>query len=65
METKSEWKIQVTMTINFVSSKDSNDIRTMHTKCSNVKVMMGSETDEIIKDFFKSSRRARGINERK
>ena len=35
-ETSSEWKIQLTMTINFISSKDSGDTRTMHTKSNNV-----------------------------
>ena len=31
-ETSSEWKIQLTMAINFISSKDSDETRTMHTK---------------------------------
>ena len=69
-ETSSEWKIQLTMVINFISSKDSDEARTMHTKGNNVEIMMGSETDEIIEDLFNSffakiSRRARRINERK
>ena len=35
--TLGEWKIQLTMTINFVSSKDDSDeIRTMHTKSDNI-----------------------------
>ena len=42
------------MEINFISSKDSDKTRTMHTKSNNIKVMMGSETDEIIKDLCKS-----------
>ena len=45
--TQSEWKIQLTMAINFISSKDSEETRTMHTKSNNVEIMMGSETDEI------------------
>ena len=53
-ETSSEWKIQLTMAINFISSKDSDDTRTMHTKSNNVEIMMGSETDEVIEDFFES-----------
>ena len=37
--TLGEWKIQLTMTINFVSSKyDSAEIRTMHTKIDNIKL---------------------------
>ena len=51
-ETSSEWKIQLTMAINFISSKDSDETRTMHTKSNNVEIIMGSETDEIIEDLF-------------
>ena len=43
-ETFSEWKIQLTMAINFISSKDSDETRTMHTKSNNVVIMIGSET---------------------
>ena len=53
-ETSSEWKIQLTMAINFISSKDSDETLTMHTKSNNVEIMVGSETDEIIKDLFES-----------
>ena len=44
-ETPSKWKIQLRMAINFISSKDSEETRTMHTKSNNVEIMMGSETD--------------------
>ena len=53
-ETSSEWKIQLTKTINFISSKDSDETRTMHTKSNNVEIMMGRETDEIIGELFES-----------
>ena len=49
-----EWKIQLTMSINFISSKHSDEIRSMHTKSSNIEIMMGNETDENIKEVFKS-----------
>ena len=43
------------MEINFISSKkDSNETRTMHVKSDNIEIMMGSETDEIIEELFKS-----------
>ena len=42
------------MAINFISSKDSDETRTMHTKSKNVKIMIGSETSEIIEDLFES-----------
>ena len=44
-ETSSELKIQLTMAINFISSKDSDETRTMHTKSNNVEIMIGSEKD--------------------
>ena len=53
-ETSSKWKIQLTMAINFISSKVSDETQTMHTKSDNVEIMMGSETDKIIEDFFES-----------
>ena len=42
------------MAINFISSKDSDETRTMPTKSNNVEILMGSETDEIIKDLSES-----------
>ena len=42
------------MSVDFMSSKDSEETHTMHTKSHNVEIIMGSETDEIIKEFFKS-----------
>ena len=42
------------MEINFISSKDSNETCTIHTKSDNIEIMIGSETDEIIKNLFES-----------
>ena len=53
-ETSSEWKIQLTKAIKFISCKDSDETRTRHTKTNNAEIMMGSETDEIIKELFES-----------
>ena len=36
-----EWKIHLTMAINFISSKDSNEPQIMHSKTDNVEIMMG------------------------
>ena len=49
-----EWKIQLTISINFISSKDSDETRNMHTKSDNIEIMMGSETDDIIDELFES-----------
>ena len=53
-KTQSDWKIQLTMQINFISSKDSEETRTMYTKSHNIEIMMGNETDEIIEKLFES-----------
>ena len=56
-ETQGEWKIHLTIAINFISYKDSKDfdkIQIIHLKSDNTEIMMGSETDEIIEDFFES-----------
>ena len=51
-ETPSEWKIQLTMTISFIFSKDSDETCTIHTKSNIVEAMTGSKTDEIIEELF-------------
>ena len=51
-ETQGKCKIQLTMTINFISSKDSDEIRTMHTKSNNIEIMIGNETDKLLKNFL-------------
>ena len=53
-KTWGEWKIQLTMQIKFMSFKDSEETRTMHTKSCNIEIMMGNETDEIIEKVFDS-----------
>ena len=42
------------MTINFISSKDSDEIYTMQTKSNDIEIMMGNETDEITEERFES-----------
>ena len=52
---KGEWKIQLTTQINFISLRPGSDkTRVMHTKSVNEEFMNGSDTDEIIKELFKS-----------
>ena len=42
------------MAIDFMSSKYSEETRTIHAKSHNVEIKMGNNTDEIIKELFKS-----------
>ena len=53
-KTQGEWKIHLTMAINFFSSKDSEEIRTMHSKSDNLETLIGNETDEVIEDLLDS-----------
>ena len=52
-KTQGEWKIQLTMSINFISSKDSDETRNLHTKSNNIEIMMDNETGEVIDETFK------------
>ena len=49
------WKIQLTITLNFISSKDDNDEGcVMHSKSDNIEIMISNETDKIIEKLFNS-----------
>ena len=52
---KGEWKIQLTAQINFISLiPGSDETRVMHTRSVNEEFMNGSDTDEIMKELFRS-----------
>ena len=53
-KTQGEWKIQLTMSINFISSNDSDETHNLHTKSNNIEIMMGNDTDEIIDQLCES-----------
>ena len=54
-KSKDKWKIQLTAEINFTSLKpDSDEKRIMHTKSDYTEIMIGSDTNEVIKELFKS-----------
>ena len=54
-KTLGEWKIQLSMKINFVSSKDySDETRTMSNWSDNIEIIMGNETGDIIGELIKS-----------
>ena len=66
-KSKAEWKIQLTAEINFTSLKpDFDEKRIMHTKSDNSKIMIGSDTNEVIKELFKSflQRYQKGLQEK-
>ena len=49
-----EWKIQLIMEINFISSKNFNKTRHIYSKSDNFEIMMGVNTNEINKNLFNS-----------
>ena len=51
-KTQGEWKIQLTMAIEFLYFKDNNETRTIHSKNDNKEIMISNEIDEIIQEIF-------------
>ena len=51
-KTQGELKSQLTMSIDFISSKDSFETRIIHIKSKNIEMIMGNETNEIIKELL-------------
>ena len=52
---KGEWKVQLTIEVNFISLKPGSDeIRIMYTRSDNIEIMFGDENDDIIEQLFES-----------
>ena len=49
-----EWKIQINMHVNFISSNDTGETRIIFVWSDNEEIRSGNETDDIIKELFKS-----------
>ena len=47
------WKIQLTIAINFMPSKD-NDERVMHSNSNNIEIMINDKAVEVIEELFQS-----------
>ena len=46
------WKTQINIHVNFISSIDTREIRTIYTWSNNVSIMQGRDTNDIIKELF-------------
>ena len=53
-KTRGEWKIPLSMHINFISSKDTRETRIIYAWSDNAEVMMGNKINDIINELFKS-----------
>ena len=49
-----EWKIQINMHVNFISSNDTGEIRTIYVWSDNKEIRSSNETYDIIKGFLNS-----------
>ena len=48
------WKIQLTIAINFISSKDAEKECVMHSKSNNIEFTSYNEAHEVVDELFKS-----------
>ena len=52
---KGEWKVQLTIEVNFISLKPGSDeTRIMYTRSGNVEIMFRDDNDDIIEQLFES-----------
>ena len=49
-----EWQIQLIMKINFSSPRNFTESRDMYSKSENFEIMIGGNTNEIIRNLFNS-----------
>ena len=50
-----EWKVQLTIEVNFISLKPGSDeTRIMYTRSDNIEIMFGDDNDDIIEQLFES-----------
>ena len=54
LEKSDTWKIRLRKAINFISSKDNNKERVMHSERDNNEFMVYDNADEVIEELFKS-----------
>ena len=52
--TRTVWKMQINMHVNFISSRDTGEIHTYYAWSDNVSIMQGNDTYDIIKEIFES-----------
>ena len=47
-------EVQLTIAINLISSKDTDEERAMHSKSDNIEIMIHGKADEVNKEIFES-----------
>ena len=46
------WKIQLTIAINFICSKNTNEKCVIHSKSNNIEIMIYEKADEAIQELY-------------
>ena len=53
LQNSDAWKIQLAITINFISSKDGEEERVIHSSSGSIKFTPYSDTNDVIEKLFK------------
>ena len=48
------WKIQLTIAINFISSKDNDEVPAMHSRIENIEIMINAKANKVVEELFQS-----------
>ena len=51
------WKIQLTIAINFISQKDADEERIMHSSSNNIKCTSYNDVNEVLDELFETLHR--------
>ena len=51
------WKIQLTIAINFISQKDADEKRIMHSSSNNIKCTSYNDVNEVLDELFETLHR--------
>ena len=54
LQTSDTWKIQLTIAINFVSSKDAEEDHVIHSKSKNINFTSYNDSNEVVDELSKS-----------
>ena len=50
------WKIRLTIAVNFISSKNAEEERVIHSRSDNIKFISYNDTNEVVDELFESIR---------
>ena len=54
LQNSDTWKSQLTIAINFISSKDTEEERVMHSNSDNIKFTSYNDANEVVNELFES-----------